>query len=75
MEEVRITKVCKGVLLETKAEIAHTLTFPITIYEYEGWTVKKTDRKKWIYLAHGVEEYSTDTLDHQKDKPVGPRAD
>lgn len=40
-----ITK-SKGVLLEMKAKVIHTLIFPITRYECKSWMVKKADRKK-----------------------------
>ena len=46
MEELgEITK-SKDVSLETKAKIIHTLIFPITVYRWGGFTVKKADRKK-----------------------------
>lgn len=45
MEELR--KIIKGkyVSIETKAKTIHILVFPVTMYRYESWTVKKTDRK------------------------------
>lgn len=45
MEELRKIIKDKDVSIETKAKTIHILVFPITMYRYESWTVKKTDRK------------------------------
>lgn len=41
------------VSLETKGKIIHILLFPITMYGWESWTVKKADRERWIHLKFG----------------------
>ena len=33
-------------VLETKAQIIHTIIFQTTMYRCESWTVKKADKKK-----------------------------
>ena len=45
MKELGKIVKCKEASLETKAKIIHTLEFPITMYRYKSWTVKKADRK------------------------------
>ena len=65
------------VSLETKAKIIYTLVFLITMYRCESWTIKKADKKEivFLYIYNVVlEESFVDTLDCQKDKQVGPRA-
>ena len=41
-----LENISKCVSLETKTKIIHTLAFPMTLYRYESWTMKKTDRGK-----------------------------
>lgn len=44
---------CKDVSLQTKAEIIHTLVFPLTLHGCEHWTVKKADGKILTHLKYG----------------------
>ena len=72
----KITK-SKDEWLEAKAKIIHALIFPITRHRCESWAVKKVDRKIryiWFIWNMVLEESSVDTLDHQKDEQVGPKA-
>ena len=60
---------CNDVSLETKIKIIHTLVFPITMYGWESWTVKKASRG---FIWNTVlDESFADTLDCQKDKQGG----
>ena len=43
------------------------------MHKYENWTVKKTNRKKGSF-ENGVGGNSTDAVDCQRNKEVGPRA-
>ena len=43
MKELGKILKCKEVSLETQAKVTHTRLFPITMYECESWTVKKTE--------------------------------
>lgn len=77
MEELgNITK-SKGVLLEMKAKVIHTLIFPITRYECKSRMVKKADRKKkrkLIHLKYGIGGELYGYPRPQKDKQVGSKA-
>lgn len=46
MEELGKIPNGKDVSTETRAEIIHTLVFPVTMYGCESWTVKKVDKEK-----------------------------
>ena len=46
MEELRRITKSRGVSLETKAKIIHTLGFPVIMYRCESSTMKKAESKR-----------------------------
>ena len=49
------------------------MVFPVVIYGYEKWTIKKVDTKELILLSCGVGEDSEHSLDCKEIKPVYPK--
>lgn len=46
MKELEKVIKYKDMSVETKSKIIHTLVFPVTMYWYKSWTVKKTNRRE-----------------------------
>ena len=42
----------------TKIHLAKAMVFPVVIYGYESWTIKKVEYKELMLLNYGVEEDS-----------------
>ena len=46
------------ITLSTKVHLVKVMVFPVVMYGYESWTVKKADRRKLMLLNCGVGEDS-----------------
>ena len=42
----------------TKIHLAKAMVFPVVIYGYESWTIKKVEHKELMLLNYGVGEDS-----------------
>ena len=48
----------RDVTLPTKIHIVKAVVFPVVMYGYEGWTIKKVDTKELMLFNCGVGEDS-----------------
>ena len=48
----------RGVTLPTKVCLVKAVVFPVVMYGYESWTVKKTEAKELMLLNYGFGEDS-----------------
>ena len=57
--------------LSTKVHLVKSVVFPVVMYGYESWTIKKADDKELMLLSCSVEETSWESLGLQVD-PTHP---
>ena len=48
----------RDITLPTKVHLVKAMVFPVVMYEFESWTIKKADRQKLMLLNCGVREDS-----------------
>ena len=48
----------RDITLPTKVHLVKAMVFPVVMYGYESWTVKKAERQELILLNCGVGEDS-----------------
>ena len=48
----------RGIALPTKVHLVKAKVFPVVMYGYENWTVKKAERQRMMLLNCGVGEDS-----------------
>ena len=48
----------RNIALPTKVHLVKAMVFPLVMYGYESWTIKKLSTKELILLNCGVGEYS-----------------
>ena len=48
----------RDITLSTKVRLFKAMVFPIVMYEYESWTMKKAECQKFMLLHCGVGEVS-----------------
>ena len=44
----------RDITLPTKVHLVKAMVFPVVIYGFESWTVKKAEHQKWMLLKCGV---------------------
>ena len=48
----------RDITLPTKVHLVKAMVFPVVMYEFESWNIKKADRQKLMLLNCGVGEDS-----------------
>ena len=61
----------RDITLPTKVCLVKAMVFPVVMYGYESWTIKKAERRKLMLLNCGVGEDSWTSLGLQGD-PTSP---
>ena len=61
----------RDITLLTKIGLVKAMVFPVVMYGYESWTVKKAECQKLMLLNCGAGEYSRESLGLQGD-PTSP---
>ena len=56
----------RDITLPTKVCLVKAVVFPVVMYGYESWTVKKTEAKELMLLNCGVEKTLESPLDCKK---------
>ena len=46
----------RDIILPTKVRLVKAMVFPVVMYGYESWTIKKAECRKLMLLNCGVEE-------------------
>ena len=61
----------KDITLPTKVHLVKDMVFPVVMYEYENWTIKKAERWRIDAFDCGAEEDPWESLELQGD-PTSP---
>ena len=61
----------RDVTLPTKVHLVKAMVFPVVMYGYESWTIKKAERRRTVVLEKTLES----PLDCKKIQPVHPKGD
>ena len=61
----------RDITLLTKVHLVKAMVFPMVMYGYESWTVKKAEHQRMMLLNCGVGEDSWESLGLQGD-PTSP---
>ena len=48
----------RDITLPTKVHVVKAMVFPVVMYGYESWTIKKVERRRMMLLNCGVGEDS-----------------
>ena len=59
--------------LSTKVRVVKAMVFPLVMYGYERWTIKKQNAEELMPLNCGIGKYSWSPLDCKEIKPVNPK--
>ena len=59
----------RDITLPTKVRIVKAMVFPVVMYGYESWTIKKN----WCFRTVVLEKTLQSTLDSKEIKPVNPK--
>ena len=58
----------RAITLPTKVRLVKAMVFPIVMYGWESWTIRKLNTEKLILLNCGVGEESSESLGLQGDQ-------
>ena len=61
----------KDITLLTKVHLVKGMVFPVVMYRYESWTIKKAERSFQTVM---LEKTLDSSLDCKEIKPVSPKA-
>jgi len=61
----------RDITLPTKVHLVKAMVFPVVMYGYESWTIKKAERRRTVVLEKTLES----PLDCKKIQPVHPKGD
>ena len=63
----------RDIPLPTKVHLVKVMVFPVVIYRYESWTIKKAERWRIDALTVVLEKTLESPLDYKEIKPVSPK--
>ena len=63
----------RDITLPTKVRIVKTMVFPVVMYRYESWTIKKAEHWRTDAFECGAGEDAWESFDHKEIKPVNPK--
>ena len=59
--------------MPTKVHTVKAIVFPVVMYRYESWTMKKSEGQTMMPLNCGAKEDLESTLNCKEIKPVNPK--
>ena len=62
----------RDITLQTKVHLVKAVVFPVVMYGYESWTIKKAERRR-IDAFVVLEKILKSPLDCKEIKPVNPK--
>ena len=65
----------RDITLPIKVCLVKAMVFPVVMYGYESWTIKKTDPKELVLLNCVLEKTLESLLDCKEIRPVHPKGD
>ena len=60
----------RNITLPTMVYIVKAMVFPVVVYGYESWTIKKAEHKELMFLNCGAREDSRESLGQQGDQSI-----
>ena len=63
----------RDITLPTKVHLVKAMVFPVVMYRYESWTVKKAECRRIDAFAVVLEKILVSLLDHKEIQPVHPK--
>ena len=69
MAKLDSTLKSRDITLPTKVHLVKAMVFPVVLYEYESWTIKKTEHQRIDALNCSVEKTLESPLDCKEVKP------
>jgi len=65
----------RDITLPTKVRIVKTMVFPVVIYGFESWTIKKgwAPKKNWSFGIVVLKKMLESPLDYKEIKPINPK--
>ena len=65
----------RDITLPTKVRLVKAMVFPLVMYGYESWAVKKAERRSWCFWTVVLEKTLESPLDYKEIQPVHPKGD
>ena len=59
--------------MPTKVHLVNAMVFPVVMYRYESWAIKKAECKELMLLNCGAKRTLERPLDSKEIKPVHPK--
>ena len=63
----------RDITLQTKICIVKAMVFPVVMYGYESWTIKKAEHQRIDSFEMVLEKTLESPLDSKEIKPVSPK--
>ena len=63
----------RDITLPTKVHIVKAMVFPVVMYRYESWTIKRLSAEELMLSTVVLEETLESPLDCKEIKPVNPK--
>ena len=65
----------RDITLSTKVHLVKAMVFPVVMYGWESWTVKKAEPNNWCFWTVVLEKTLESPLDCKEIQPVHPKVD
>ena len=65
----------RDITLPSKVRLVKAMAFPVVMYGFESWTVKKAERQNWCFWTVALEKTHESPLDCKEIQPVHPKGD
>ena len=63
----------RDITLLTKVHLVKAMVFPVVMYGYKSWTIKKAELKNWCFWTVLLEKILESPLDCKEIQPVNPK--
>ena len=63
----------KDITLPTKAHLVKAMVFPVVMYGYDSWTIKKAEHQDWCFWTVVLEKTLESPLDCKEIQPINPK--
>ena len=63
----------RDITLLTKVHLVKAMVFPVVMYGYKSWTIKKAELKNWCFWTVVLEKILESPLDCKEIQPVNPK--
>ena len=63
----------RDITLPTKVRLVKAMVFPVAMYGFESWTIKKAELKNWCFWTVALEKTPESPVDCKEIQPVYPK--